>query len=405
MDRSLKFHVEHTCGSARAGVLVTSHGRAPTPAFMPVATQGSVKALGPDEVEEIGARIVLANAYHLGLRPGVGLVRQLGGLHAFSGWDGPMLTDSGGFQAFSLGRLGRLTEDGLLFRSHIDGSEHLLTPESSMRDQLGLGADIIMCLDQCIAVGEGREAVGLAMERTHRWALRCRNARRCYPQGESGALFGIVQGGVFEDMRRESAEYVTSLGFDGYAIGGLAVGESKAEMYAVAELVTPLLPADRPRYLMGVGAPEDLVECVYRGVDMFDCAMPTRVARNGALYTPQGRVDITSGRFRDMAGPVQDDCDCYACRRFSAAYLHHLFKTKELLGLRLASMHNLRFVLRLMEDMRRAIAEGELAAFRRDFLAEFTPTDERARQSNKEAWMRARGMLGSSGPAQGRDGR
>ena len=395
----MKFHVEHTCGSARAGVLVTFHGRVPTPAFMPVATQGSVKALGPDEVEETGARIVLANAYHLYLRPGVGLVRKLGGLHAFSGWEGPMLTDSGGFQAFSLGRLGRLTEDGILFRSHIDGSEHLLTPESSIRDQVGLGADIIMCLDQCIAAGEGREAVGQAMDRTHRWALRCRDARRAYPQRETGALFGIVQGGVFEDMRRESAEHVTSLDFDGYAIGGLAVGESKAEMYGMVELVTQLLPRDMPRYLMGVGAPEDLLECVHRGVDMFDCALPTRVARNGALYTPEGRVDITSGRFRDAPGPVQEGCDCYACRRFSAAYLHHLFKTKEILGLRLASMHNLRFILRLMEDIRQAVAEGEFEAFRREFLAAFTPTDEGARRSNKEAWMRARGMLGPDASA------
>ena len=398
MDSSLKFNVEHTCGSARAGVLVTPHGQVPTPAFTPVATQGSVKALGPDEVKEIGARIVLANAYHLYLRPGVGLIRKLGGLHAFSGWEGPMLTDSGGFQAFSLGGLGRMTDDGILFRSHIDGSEHLFTPESSIRDQVGLGADIIMCLDQCIASSESREAVRLAMDRTHRWALRCRDARRDYPRHGSGALFGIVQGGVFEDMRQESAEYVTSLDFDGYAVGGLAVGESKAEMYGVAELVAKLLPRVRPRYLMGVGSPEDLVECVYRGIDMFDCALPTRVARNGALYTPEGRVDITSGRFRDAPGPVQEDCNCYACRRFSAAYLHHLFKTKEILGLRLASMHNLRFILRLMEDIRQAIVEGKLEAFRREFLAAFTPTDEGARRSHKEAWMRARGMLGPNPP-------
>ena len=398
MDSSLKFNVEHTCGSARAGVLVTPHGQAPTPAFMPVATQGSVKALGPDEVEEIGARIVLANAYHLYLRPGVGLIRKLGGLHAFSGWEGPMLTDSGGFQAFSLGGLGRMTDDGILFRSHIDGSEHLFTPESSIRDQVGLGADIIMCLDQCIASSESREAVRLAMDRTHRWALRCRDARRDYPRHGSGALFGIVQGGVFEDMRQESAEYVTSLDFDGYAVGGLAVGESKAEMYGVAELVAKLLPRVRPRYLMGVGSPEDLVECVYRGIDMFDCALPTRVARNGALYTPEGRVDITSGRFRDAPGPVQEDCNCYACRRFSAAYLHHLFKTKEVLGLRLASMHNLRFILRLMENIRQAIVEGKLEAFRREFLAAFTPTDEGARRSHKDTWMRARGILGPRAP-------
>ena len=398
MDHPLKFHVQRTCGLARAGVLATPRGQAPTPAFMPVATQGSVKALGPDEVEEAGARILLANAYHLYLRPGVGLVRGLGGLHSFCGWKGPMLTDSGGFQAFSLGALRRLTEDGILFRSHVDGSEHLFTPESSIRDQLGLGADIIMCLDQCIASGESRQAVRQAMERTHRWALRCRDARRGYPRQEGGALFGIVQGGVFEDMRRESAEYVTSLDFDGYAVGGLAVGESKAEMYEVTGLVSRLLPTDRPRYLMGVGSPEDLVECVYRGIDMFDCALPTRVARNGALYTPEGRVDVTGARFRDMAGPVQEDCDCWACLRFSAAYLHHLFKAKEILGLRLASIHNLRFILRLMEDMRRAIVEGDFESFRREFLDTFRPTDGGARQSNKEAWMRARGILGPGPP-------
>ena len=398
MDPPLNFRVEHTCGSARAGWLDTPHGKVPTPAFMPVATQGTVKALGPDEVREVGARIILANAYHLYLRPGVGLVRELGGLHAFSGWEGPMLTDSGGFQAFSLGRLGRLTDDGILFRSHIDGSEHLFTPESSVRDQVSLGADIIMCLDQCIASNDSRDAVQGAMDRTHRWALRCLEARHGYREHAGRALFGIVQGGVFEDLRQQSAEYVTSLDFDGYAIGGLAVGESKAEMYGVTGLVAKLLPPDRPRYLMGVGAPEDLVECVYRGIDMFDCALPTRVARNGALFTPEGRVDITRGRFRDVAGPVQEGCDCYSCRRFSVAYLHHLFKAKEILGLRLASMHNLRFVLRLMEEMREAIAEGRFEAFRRDFLATFSPTNEEARQSNKASWMRARGILGETAP-------
>ena len=398
MNHPLKFQVEHTCGSARTGALVTPHGKVPTPAFMPVATQGSVKALGPDEVKETGARIILGNAYHLYLRPGIDLVRTLGGLHAFSGWEGPMLTDSGGFQAFSLGALGRLTDDGILFRSHLDGSEHLFTPESSIRDQVGLGADIIMCLDQCIASSESRDAVREAMGRTHRWALRCREARRGYADHPAGALFGIVQGGVFTDLRQESAGYLTSLDFDGYGVGGLAVGESKAEMYSVTELVTELLPRDKPRYLMGVGTPEELVECVYLGIDMFDCALPTRVARNGALFTPDGRVDITNGRFRDAAGPVQEGCDCYACRRFSAAYLHHLFKAKEILGLRLASLHNLRFVLRLMEDMREAIAGGRFEAFRRDFLASFTPTDEEARQRNKAAWMRARGIVGKKAP-------
>ena len=398
MEPPIRFEVEHTSGSARAGLLATPHGKVPTPAFMPVATQGSVKALGPDEVRDVGARIILSNAYHLYLRPGVDVVQGLGGLHVFSGWSGPMLTDSGGFQAFSLGALRRVTDEGIRFRSHIDGSEHLFTPESSIGDQVRLGADIIMCLDQCIASSDTREAVQDAMNRTHRWASLCLEARRRYDGQPAGAVFGIVQGGVFTDLRQESARYLTSLGFDGYAVGGLAVGESKAEMYGVTELVAGLLPEDRPRYLMGVGSPEDLVECVYRGIDLFDCALPTRVARNGALFTPEGRVDVTTSRFRQMSGPLQEDCDCYACHRFSAAYLHHLFKAKEILGLRLASIHNLRFVLRLMERMREALVEGRFDAFRREFLGVFRPTNEEARQSQKAAWMRARGILGPGTP-------
>ena len=390
MESRLKFHVASTEGLARAGVLVTPRGEVPTPAFMPVATQGSVKALSPGEVEAVGARIILANAYHLYLRPGVDTVSELGGLHSFCGWSGPILTDSGGFQAFSLGPLRKISDDGIQFRSHIDGSEHLFTPESAMKYQSSLGADIAMCLDQCIAYGESRDAVGRAMERTHRWAVRCKDASgSTHPRNEQ-AIFGIVQGGVFADLRRESAEFIASLGFDGYAVGGLAVGEAKGPMYEMSEQVGWLLPEEKPRYLMGVGSPEDLVECVGRGMDMFDCALPTRVARNGALFTKTGRVDITNRRYKGMADPVEEDCDCYSCGNFSAAYVHHLFKAKELLGLRLASIHNLRFVLRLMQDMRDAITRGGFESFRCDFLAAYRPTDESARLSQKAAWMEAR---------------
>ena len=378
--------------AGRAGTLVTSHGKVPTPAFMPVATQGSVKTLAPEEVEAAGARMVLANAYHLYLQPGVDLVRGLGGLHDFTGWSGPILTDSGGFQAFSMGNLRKVSDDGILLRSHIDGSEHMFTPEAAILYQGTLGADITMCLDQCVANAEDRDSVQLAMERTHRWAARCLDAQRAGSIGDAQALFGIVQGGVYSDLRAESAGYVTSLGFDGYAVGGLAVGESKDQMYEITEQVGRLLPESLPRYLMGVGSPEDLVECVARGMDMFDCALPTRVARNGALFTPEGRVDITQRRFKETSGPVEEGCDCYTCRRFSAAYLHHLFKAKELLGLRLASIHNLRFVLRLMEDMRRAILDGTFESFRTGFLSSYRPTNEAARLSQKEAWMEARGI-------------
>ena len=390
MSSSLTFEVIGTCESARAGILKTLHGEVPTPAFMPVATQGSVKTLTPQEVKDVGARIILANAYHLYLRPGVDIVRDLGGLHSFTGWDGPILTDSGGFQAFSLGPLKRVSDDGILFRSHIDGSEHQFTPEAAVLYQQRLGGDIIMCLDQCVAYGESHESVRPAMERTHRWAVRCKQAHYGTGSNPLQAIFGIVQGGVFPDLREESAEYITSMGFDGYAVGGLAVGEAKVPMYDVTEQVGKLLPMDKPRYLMGVGSPEDLVECVARGMDLFDCALPTRVARNGALFTTTGRVDIANRRFREIPGPLQEGCDCYTCHNFSAAYLHHLFKSGELLGLRLATIHNLRFVLRLMEDMRTAIMEGRFPSFAECFLESYRPTDESARLSQKEAWMEAR---------------
>ena len=380
------FQVNATDGHARAGMLITAHGQIETPVFLPVATQGSVKAIAPDDLKSLGATILLSNTYHLMLRPGIQVVRNLGGLQTFMSWAGPILTDSGGFQTFSLGRLQRVSEDGVTFRSHIDGSEHFLSPEMSIEYQALLGADIAMVLDQCPPYGLEETRIQLAMKRTHRWALRCKEAH----SQENQALFAVVQGGVSTDLRLESAATLVSMDFDGYAVGGLSVGEPKAQMYEMASLMGETLPQDKPRYLMGVGSPEDLVECVGRGMDIYDCALPTRVARNGALFTRRGRVNVDNAPFREQSGPVDESCDCYTCLNFSAAYLHHLFKAKELLAYRLASIHNLRFIMRLMEEARRAIAEGTFAAFRERFLSEYRITDEEVRRLQKEKWLRQR---------------
>ena len=380
------FVLNATDGGARAGVIESPHGAVDTPAFMPVATQGSVKGVTPQELQELGAGIVLGNTYHLYLRPGIEVIEEMGGLHEFMGWKGPILTDSGGFQAFSLRAMAKLSDDAVVFRSHLDGSLHRFTPESAVAYQERLGVDVMMCLDQCVAADGSEEAVREAMERTHRWAARCRDAWKSSRQ----ALFGIVQGGVSEEMRRESAEFITGLDFPGYAVGGLAVGETKAEMYEMVSFTGELLPVDRPRYLMGVGSPEDLVEGVSRGMDMFDCALPTRVARNGALLTPEGRINVVAARYSRVKGPVQEGCDCLACVGFSMGYISHLFRTKELLGLRLASIHNLRFVQRLMEEMRCRIVSGDFDDFAEDFLGRYRPTDEAARMAQKRRWMRER---------------
>ena len=387
------FQLHHTDGAARAGELETPHGKALTPFFMPVATQATVKGLTPEEVKDVGARVVLSNAYHLYLRPGVETVVKLGGLHKFMGWDGPILTDSGGFQAFSMGPLRKVSDDGIRFRSHIDGSEHNFTPELATANQEGLAPDIAMCFDQCIAYGASEKQVRQAMERTHRWAQSCFDAHQSSATGApSGqALFGIVQGGTFPELRDESARAISAIPFHGYAVGGLAVGENKEDMYRFTGQVAEVLPEDKPRYLMGVGSPEDLVEGVARGIDMFDCALPTRVARNGNLFTPEGRVDITKARYAEQQGPLDETCDCYTCRNYSAAYLRHLFRAKELLGLRLASIHNLRFVLALMERIRASILEKRFDAFRRDFLDRYQPANEAARQAQKERWLQTRG--------------
>lgn len=366
-------------GLARVGELETAHGLVPTPAFMPVATQGSVKGLTAKEVQDLGSAMILGNTYHLYLRPGVELIEQTGGLQTFMGWDGPILTDSGGFQIFSMSSLTKVSDEGVTFRSHIDGSLHLFTPEKAVDYQKRLGGDIIMCLDQCVSPNDGAAVVEQAMARTHRWALRCLQSH----QGSDQALFGIVQGGTSSKLREESAKFITNLNFPGYAIGGLAVGETKDEMYRIVAFMDQLLPREKPRYLMGVGSPEDLVQCVARGIDLFDCALPTRVARNGALFTPSGRIDLKSSKFREQKTPIDPECDCYTCRDFSTSYLHHLFKGKELLGLRLASIHNLSFIQRLMRRMRESISNKTFDAFADDFLETYKPANESARLAHK----------------------
>jgi queuine tRNA-ribosyltransferase len=380
------FQVNATDGHARVGVLNTAHGQIATPAFMPVATQGSVKAIAPDDLKALGTTMLLSNTYHLMLRPGIEVVRKLGGIQDFMSWPGPVLTDSGGFQTFSLSRLKKLSEEGVTFRSHVDGSEHFLSPEISLEYQSILGADVAMVLDECPAYGLEEAQVHESMDRTHRWALRCKEAHR----QEGQALFAVVQGGVSPDLRLESASTLMSMDFDGYAVGGLSVGEPKAGMYQMTSLMGETLPHDKPRYLMGVGSPEDLVECVGRGMDMFDCALPTRVARNGSLFTHRGRVNVDSVPFREQDRPVEESCDCYTCQHFSAAYLHHLFKAKELLAYRLASIHNLRFVMRLMEEARYAITKGTFTSFSERFLSGYRIADENVRRSQKEKWLRKR---------------
>lgn len=382
------FRVESTCPqtAARAGVLATRHGTIDTPAFMPVGSQGTVKTLTPEEVSGLGFRMVLANTYHLYLRPGVPVVQAAGGLHRFMGWQGSILTDSGGYQVFSLASLSRISEEGVKFKSHLDGSGHFFSPELAMAHQEALGADIVMALDECPSTAAPLEAVREATERTHRWAERCLKAHKRQDQ----ALYGIVQGGIFAPLRRQSAQIMASLGFPGYGIGGLSLGESKEMMLAALEESVPYLPMDKPRYLMGVGSPEDLVQGIARGVDLFDSALPTRVARNGGLFTAEGRRNIRNASFKEQQGPVDPGCACYTCRSFSASYLHHLFKAEELLAYRLGTIHNLFFVARLMERARQAIREGTFAGFREEMLGRYRPASEEVRLEQKKRWLSAR---------------
>jgi queuine tRNA-ribosyltransferase len=367
-------------------MLATAHGQTETPSFMPVASQATVRTLTPDEIERLGVSAVICNAYHLSLRPGVEVVEAMGGLHKFMRWDGPILTDSGGYQVFSLARLCNLDEDGVLFRSHIDGSEHFLSPELAIEVQERLGGDIAMCLDDCPPHDSDLQAARQAMERTHRWAQRCQRAHKLDYQ----ALYGIVQGGTHARLRRESAQVLSSMGFPGYAIGGLSVGEPKDVTLDMAEETVASLPSDAPRHLMGVGSPEDIVEGVARGIDLFDCALPTRVARNGALLTQQGRCNIRNAQFRSDDSPVDAECDCYTCRLFSRAYLHHLFKCEELLAYRLATIHNLRFTIKLVEQIKRTILEGTFEVFRKGFLSQYEPVPEGRRLTEKQTWLERR---------------
>jgi queuine tRNA-ribosyltransferase len=355
----MQFKVSATDGAARRGVLETAHGNIDTPAFMPVGTYGAVKGMSPVEVRELGAQIVLGNTFHLWLRPGLDVIGAHGGLHRFMGWDGPILTDSGGFQVFSLGEMRKISEEGVKFQSPVNGDSCFLTPEESMRIQRVLNSDIVMAFDECTAhpatVEQARDSMRLSM----RWAARSKAAHA----GNPNALFGIVQGGMFEHLRDESLAELTRIGFDGYAIGGLSVGEPKPDMLRILRHTAPQLPADRPRYLMGVGTPSDIVAAVTAGIDMFDCVLPTRNARNGWLYTRHGVIKLRNARYRDDLGPLDPDCACYTCRNFTRAYLHHLQRVNEMLGARLNTLHNLHYYQELMAGLRAAIAEGRLQAF------------------------------------------
>lgn len=367
---AIKYELIKECKQtgARLGRLHTPHGVIETPIFMPVGTQATVKAMTPEELKEIEAQIILSNTYHLYLRPGHELVKEAGGLHKFMNWDRPILTDSGGFQVFSLGELRKITEEGVTFQSHIDGSKHFLSPERVMEIETALGADIIMAFDECAPYPAEYDYVKKSMERTTRWALRCKEA---FENTENQALFGIVQGGMYRDLREQSAKELVELNFPGYSIGGLSVGEPKELMYEVLEYTTPLLPKDKPRYLMGVGSPDALIEGVIRGVDMFDCVLPTRIARNGTAMTSQGRIAIKNAKYTRDFTPLDPECDCYTCKNYTRAYLRHLYKADEILSARLMTTHNLHFLINLMKQVREAIMNDRLQDFRNEFFAKY----------------------------------
>jgi len=370
---SFGFQVTHTEGRARAGVLSTAHGDVETPAFMPVGTQGAVKGVTHRDLESLGAGILLSNTYHLYLRPGDDLIARRGGLHRFIGWTRPILTDSGGYQVFSLSARRTVTEEGACFRSHLDGSEHLLTPEKAADIQSQLGSDISMVLDECLALPADAPAVRASMERTLRWACRARDRFLALRDGlvpgvlstnPGQAQFGIVQGGVYPDLREESAKQTVEVGFEAYAIGGLSVGEPPDVMYDIVSHTTPFLPEDRPRYLMGVGTPEDIVEAVSRGVDMFDCVLPTRNARNGQLFTSRGRINIKNACYAEDDGPIDPACECYTCRTFSRAYLRHLYLANEINSATLNTLHNLHFYLDTLRRIRESLRFGRFETFK-----------------------------------------
>ena len=362
----MHFEVFARCGEARRGKLSLAHGSVDTPIFMPVGTYGTVKAMAPDELDALGAQIVLGNTFHLWLRPGIDVIAAHGGLHRFMGWPRPILTDSGGYQVFSLGPLRKVREEGVTFASPVDGDRLLLTPELSLQIQRAFDADIAMVFDECTPYPASHDEAAQSMELSLRWAARSKAAH----EGNDNALFGIVQGGMYEDLRAASLGALSEISFDGYAIGGLSVGEPKEDMRRIEAFLAPRLPAEKPRYLMGVGTPEDIVEAVGNGIDMLDCVLPTRNARNGWLYTRYGDVKIRNARHRTDTGPLDPDCTCYTCRKFSRAYLHHLQRANEILGARLATIHNLHYYLTLLAELRQAIAADALPAYVRTFRAD-----------------------------------
>ncbi|MCT4661287.1 MAG: tRNA guanosine(34) transglycosylase Tgt [Tissierellales bacterium] len=353
---------------ARLGILHTPHGDVETPIFMPVGTKATVKTMTPEELKELGAQIILSNTYHLYLRPGHDLIEEAGGLHKFMNWNGPILTDSGGFQVFSLGDMRTISEEGVEFRSFIDGSKHFISPEKSIEIQNALGSDIMMAFDECPPYPADHDYVKKSLERTTRWAKRSKDANK---NPETQSVFGIVQGGVYRDLREQSAKEIMELDFPGYAVGGLSVGEPAELMYEVLDYTVPLLPKDKPRYNMGVGSPDYLFESVIRGIDMADCVLPTRIARNGTCFTSQGKLTIKNAKYQRDFGPLDPECDCYACKNYSRAYIRHLFKANEILGARLATIHNLHFLIKLMDNIREAIREDRLLEYRDEFYEKY----------------------------------
>lgn len=362
----MNFRILKKDGLARTGVIETERGIIHTPAFMPVGTNGTVKAMTPDEVRQIGYEIVLSNTYHLYLRPGHEIIKKVGGLHRFINWYGPILTDSGGFQIYSLASLRKITEDGVEFRSHIDGSLHFISPERAIEIQIALGSDIVMVLDECVQYPQEKQYVEKSVKLTTLWAKRCKDYFEKHKSNQ--AIFGIIQGGVFSDLRIKSLQDILEIGFDGYACGGLSVGEPKEDMYRVVREIVPIMPEDKPRYLMGVGDLIDVVWAVEHGVDMFDCVIPTRNARNGTLFTSQGRISIKRSEFKDDSSPLDPLCDCYTCRNYTRAFLRHLYMCREILSMRLNTIHNLYFYCRFFEKMRKAINEGRFQQFKTEWL-------------------------------------
>lgn len=358
------FKLHKTSGNARSGILKTSHGDIQTPFFMPIATSGAIKGLTTEEIKELGAQILLSNTYHLHLRPGEDIIEKAGGLHKFMNWNGPILTDSGGYQIFSLAKIRKLKDNGVEFQSHLDGKKIFLTPEKAIEIQMKLGSDIIMVLDECPAADKDKKYVEKSLKLTTEWAKRCKQFHKSKITNQKSQIFGIVQGGMHADLREQSAKELIEIGFDGYAIGGLSVGEPNKVMYEMIEKTVQHLPEDKPRYLMGVGTPEDILEAIERGIDMFDCVLPTRNARHGYLFTSTGIVRIKNEQYKEDFTPLDPDCDCYTCKNFTKAYLRHLFMANEILSLRLNTLHNIAFYLKLMSDIRKAIKEDRFDDFK-----------------------------------------